>query len=103
MSENQPLLRATVQEESDNAAGPWLWEVRLPQGKTPPWGAVFIIINAALGAGLLAFPVAFYYAGGILPALLVMMVGAITAAAGYVHCVRSLLLCPPSSFWCGLW
>lgn len=85
MSEKRPLLRArleaktSVQEESNNVADPWLWEVRLPQGKTPPWGAVFIIINAALGAGLLAFPVAFYSAGGILPALLVMMVGTITA------------------------
>jgi hypothetical protein len=80
MSENQPLLGArlegktSVQEdESSGAADSCLWEVRLPQGKTSPWGAVFIIINAALGAGLLAFPVAFYSAGGILPALLVMM------------------------------
>ena len=49
-------------------------EGRLAQGTTSSWGAVFIIINAALGAGLLAFPVAFYLAGGTKPALLVMLV-----------------------------
>lgn len=29
-----------------------------------PFGAVFIVVNAALGAGLLTFPYAFYLAGG---------------------------------------
>lgn len=29
-----------------------------------PYGAVFIVVNAALGAGLLTFPYAFYLAGG---------------------------------------
>ena len=76
MDESRPLLarKGSVQESS---VGPRHWVIRLPQGKTSPWGAIFIIINAALGAGLLAFPVAFYSAGGILPALLVMMVSVI--------------------------
>ncbi len=37
---------------------------QLPTGKGTPFGAVFIVVNAALGAGLLAFPLAFYQAGG---------------------------------------
>ena len=67
--EQQPLLGENrhVQECRQ-------WETRLSQGRTSPWGAVFIIVNAALGAGLLTFPVAFYLAGGIGPALLVMLV-----------------------------
>ena len=73
MEETRPLLggKGSVQEDGSSE----LLQVRqMPQGKTSPLGAIFIIINAALGAGLLAFPVAFYSAGGILPALLVMMV-----------------------------
>lgn len=73
MEETQPLLggKGSVQEGTSSE----LLEVRqLPQGKTSPWGAIFIVVNAALGAGLLAFPLAFYSAGGILPALLVMAV-----------------------------
>ena len=49
-------------------------DVSLPPGKTSPFGAVFIIVNASLGAGLLAFPVAFQWAGGVLQALLAMSV-----------------------------
>ena len=71
--EHQPLLgeRGDIQEEK---RGEKSWEVRLPQGKTSSYGAVFIIVNAALGAGLLTFPLAFYLAGGIFPALAVMLV-----------------------------
>ena len=75
--EKKPLLsgRGSVQESSSvEGVNDWLWEVRLPQGSTSSYGAVFIIINAALGAGLLTFPVAFYSAGGIIPAVLVMLV-----------------------------
>lgn len=78
LQETKPLLagKSSVQGigEGSDMTGSCLRETRLPQGKTSPWGAVFIIINAALGAGLLAFPIAFYSAGGILPALLVMAV-----------------------------
>lgn len=42
------------------------WEIRtLPKGTSSAIGAVFIVVNAALGAGLLTFPQAFYYAGGV--------------------------------------
>lgn len=72
MEESQPLLvgKGSVQERASTQ----LLEVRQPHGKTSPLGAIFIVINAALGAGLLAFPLAFYSAGGILPGLLVMIV-----------------------------
>ena len=38
----------------------------IPQlnGKSSVYGAVFIVINAAFGAGLLAFPYSFFLAGG---------------------------------------
>ena len=36
---------------------------------TSPIGSVFIIVNAALGAGLLSFPQAFVFAGGVIEAL----------------------------------
>lgn len=36
----------------------------LKQGTSKAYGAVFIVINAAMGAGLLAFPYAFYLTGG---------------------------------------
>ena len=64
--ENQPLLaeNSTIQVSNE----------RDGRGNTSSLGAIFIIINAALGAGLLAFPVAFYSAGGYIPAMLTMMV-----------------------------
>lgn len=75
--ESKPLLsgkKVKGIEESNEMTESLLRGTRLPQGRTSPFGAVFVIINAALGAGLLAFPIAFYFAGGILPALLVMAV-----------------------------
>ena len=36
----------------------------LKQGTSKAYGAVFIVINAAMGAGLLTFPYAFYLTGG---------------------------------------
>ena len=68
--EYQPLLGGT---ESVQDGGREL-DVGLLPGKTSPFGAVFIIVNASLGAGLLAFPVAFQWAGGVLQALLAMSV-----------------------------
>ena len=71
--ERRPLLggRGSVQ---DGLAEDKPWYGELPQGNTSWYGAIFIIVNAALGAGLLAFPVAFYWAGGVWQAMLVMMV-----------------------------
>lgn len=37
-------------------------------------GAVFILVNAALGAGLLNFPAAFYMAGGVTAGVVLQMV-----------------------------
>ena len=83
-NEKDPLLgqpgrlgeRGSVQGKQEEVSSDltWLQGTRLPPGKTSPWGAVFIIVNAALGAGLLTFPVAFYSAGGVAPSLSVMAV-----------------------------
>lgn len=37
---------------------------KIPQGKSSFIGAVFVVTNAAMGAGLLAYPYSFYLAGG---------------------------------------
>ena len=44
-----------------------------PGGSTSTLGSVFLIINAALGAGLLNFPKAFDTAGGVLVAVVVQV------------------------------
>ena len=43
----------------------------LDGGATTWYASVFIVINAALGAGLLEFPYAFSQSGGIAAALIV--------------------------------
>ena len=43
-------------------------------GGSSPYGAVFIVVNAALGAGLLTFPYAFYLAGGWYGGLILQLV-----------------------------
>ena len=48
--------------------------LKLEEGNVPPYRAVFLIANAALGAGLLNFPEAFKKAGGIKTALIIEMV-----------------------------
>ena len=45
-----------------------------PPNGTSTIGAIFLIVNAALGAGLLNFPKAFDQAGGVLTAVLVQAV-----------------------------
>lgn len=47
---------------------------KLDEGKVPPYRAVFLIANAALGAGLLNFPQAFMKSGGIKTALSIEVV-----------------------------
>ena len=49
-------------------------ENRLPKGKTSVFGAIFLVVNAALGAGLLAFPLAFYMTGGFVSGILIELV-----------------------------
>ena len=54
------------------------WEIRtLPRGTSSAFGAVFIVVNAALGAGLLALPQAFYSAGGVAYGLLIELVSSV--------------------------
>lgn len=51
------------------------WEKsQLPPGNGTPFGAVFIVVNAALGAGLLSFPLAFYQAGGFAQGIAIELV-----------------------------
>lgn len=45
-----------------------------PQGTTGTFGAVFIVVNAAMGAGMLNIPNALKSAGGILPGIGMEMV-----------------------------
>ena len=52
--------------------------------KGSPIGAVFIIVNAALGAGLLSFPQAFMFAGGVIPGLVLEICLAILMAVNLV-------------------
>ncbi|XP_054626703.1 sodium-coupled neutral amino acid transporter 7 [Dunckerocampus dactyliophorus] len=48
------------------------------------WGAVFIVVNAALGAGLLNFPAAFNMAGGVTAGVMLQMFMLIFIISGLV-------------------
>ncbi|NP_001091398.1 putative sodium-coupled neutral amino acid transporter 7 [Xenopus laevis] len=64
-------------------------ELRRLAGGTSPAGAVFIVVNAALGAGLLNFPAAFNAAGGITAAISLQLVLLLFIISGLVilaHC-----------------
>ena len=52
--------------------------VLMLQGGTSTIATIFLIVNAALGAGLLNFPKAFDQAGGVLVAVLVQVVSQTT-------------------------
>eukprot|EP00794_Sanderia_malayensis_P019223 gene19223-21150_t len=47
---------------------------RMPDGDVPPYRAVFLVTNAAFGAGILNFPQAYMNAGGIETAVIVQCV-----------------------------
>ena len=69
------IQEAIVRDEGVPSKIVYHCEMReLPQGKSSAIGAVFIIINAALGAGLLTFPSAFYSAGGVVEGIAVQVV-----------------------------
>ncbi|XP_016350664.1 sodium-coupled neutral amino acid transporter 7 isoform X2 [Sinocyclocheilus anshuiensis] len=62
------------------------------RGGTSSFGAVFIVVNAALGAGLLHFPAAFNMAGGITAGVtlqMCMMVFSITGLVILAYCSQS--------------
>ncbi|MEE6500191.1 hypothetical protein FKM82_003701 [Ascaphus truei] len=64
-------------------------EGRRGSGGTSPAGAVFIVVNAALGAGLLNFPAAFSAAGGVTAGIslqLVLLVFVISGLVILAHC-----------------
>lgn len=47
---------------------------KLPEGDVPPYRAIFLVTNAAFGAGILNFPEAYKNAGGLHTALSVQCV-----------------------------
>ncbi|KAM4720698.1 sodium-coupled neutral amino acid transporter 7 [Rhinophrynus dorsalis] len=64
-------------------------ESRRLAGGTSPAGAIFIVVNAALGAGLLNFPAAFSAAGGITVGISLQLVLLLFIISGLVilaHC-----------------
>ena len=78
---------------------------QLPQGSSSLFGATFIVVNASLGAGLLAFPFAFYSAGGVAPSMAVMVVRGMWCP----HDIHMYILVPPKEkemhawLWAVLW
>ena len=67
------LVTCKVQKEGSSSDSHSSADV-LKRGKSSVVEAVFIVVNAALGAGLLAFPYAFYYAGGWVQGLAIQLV-----------------------------
>ncbi|CAK6954898.1 putative sodium-coupled neutral amino acid transporter 7 [Scomber scombrus] len=57
---------------------------RRRSGGVSPMGAVFIVVNAALGAGLLNFPAAFNMAGGVIAGVMLQMFMLIFIITGLV-------------------
>ena len=58
---------------------------KLPPGKSSFFGAVFIVINAALGAGLLTFPFAFNSAGGVVEGISIEFVSKLSLGSVNFH------------------
>ena len=63
-----------IENDEEHLIIPEHGDERADSGDTSTLGSVFLIINAALGAGLLNFPKAFDTAGGVLVAVLVQAV-----------------------------
>ncbi len=57
---------------------------QLAPGNGTPFGAVFIVVNAALGAGLLSFPLAFYQAGGFAQGIAIELVCEYTVLSEFI-------------------
>ena len=71
MDESSPLVAETVKvinKEEDE-------EEPQAVGQTGTFSAIFIVVNAAMGAGLLNMPRAFSNAGGIVYGMLIQLVG----------------------------
>ena len=78
-NEKAPLVTVPDFKKSDSIQSTDA-KSKLPDGKTSVIGAAFIVSNAALGAGMLSVPYAFWTTGGPLAGLLVEIVR--------FHCVR---------------
>ena len=80
-SEKDSLLVSDLPMEhsiqSGNGSSEQLQGRKLPQGNSKAYGAVFIVINAAMGAGLLTFPYAFYLTGGWEWGVVIQLVGVV--------------------------
>ena len=84
-SVSYPSRKYSIQEEDTSGDDErtesslyYPWEMtRLSPGKSSAIGAVFIVVNAALGAGLLSFPLAFYSAGGYIQGIAIELVSLI--------------------------
>lgn len=57
----------------------------LPEGNTSIFWAIFLVVNAALGAGLLAIPLSFYMTGGIVSGILIELVRTFTMVKVISH------------------
>lgn len=69
------VSRTSTNDDLDSNSFYYPWEMtKLSPGKSSPFGALFIIVNAALGAGLLAFPFAFHSAGGFIEGIAIELV-----------------------------
>uniref|UniRef100_A0AAY4BSE6 Sodium-coupled neutral amino acid transporter 7 n=1 Tax=Denticeps clupeoides TaxID=299321 RepID=A0AAY4BSE6_9TELE len=92
-------IRLPVGVEADDA-GERAWLLQSPsvdatppprpsepqRGGTSAVGAVFIVVNAALGAGLLNFPAAFNMAGGVTSGVVLMLVFIISGLVILAYC-----------------
>ena len=56
------ITKDQLSDEYDVEISPVKSEIK--SGNSSSFGAVFLVTNAAMGAGMLAFPYAFYLAGG---------------------------------------
>lgn len=82
-------------EQDENTSGQinYSWEEmrKLPPGNSSFFGAVFIVINAALGAGLLTFPFAFNSAGGVVEGISIEFVSELSCRSVNFHRVDKLV------------
>lgn len=65
-----PCVDTAPKSEGDDSPG------NPDRGTTSTLGAIFIVVNACLGAGLLNFPAAFSTAGGVVAGIMLQMVSA---------------------------
>ena len=60
-------------------------------GKTSIFWAIFLVVNAALGAGLLAFPLSFYMTGGVIVGVAIELVRIIDCCVLFISSSSGVL------------